>query len=207
MKPRRCRDICLRCGICCVCRRIADLTLNFYKPAHTRCPYLVYVDGQTACSVYNTARMPKSCQAIWNRATWVGVNDTCLSAYRHNDNMKHMLWAKQHGYLDSTKVLQDVTNHTYTHLALFYRIFILPFLKNIPDTLPAMPDWLEQWNLVEYLQQMPLKHQKTLAQLIKTTCSRLYHEELPCHIETMLQEIGTIDMIQWLHRLRHALWG
>lgn len=207
MKPRRCKDICLRCGICCVCRRVTDLALNFYKPAHTHCPYLIYTDGHTACSVYNTAQMPASCRSLWNRATWIGVKNTCLSAYRHNDSMKHMLWAKQHGYLDSIQVMEDIANHTYVHLAMFYRLFILPFLKKIPGTLAAEENWLEQWNLIQYLQEMPVKYQKTLGKLSKTTCSWLYHGKLPQHIEIIFQEIGTIDLLQWLHKLRHALWG
>lgn len=195
--------VCKQCGICCICRRIEDYTLQFYKPAFHRCPNLQYLDSITVCSVYNTPQMPKQCQG--NR--WTNVASSCLSAYKYNDNIEHLLWAQKHGHLAKLKIMQDIKTCNYQVLPFVIQTFVIPFLKHIPGTYATDMSWLEQWdNLPNYLNSLPIEYRIILYKEVTSTCNILYSQELPMQLTDLLATAQE-PITQWLKDIKQTMWS
>ena len=168
-----------------------------------------YKDSHVVCTAYGTDKMPKACMNIVETGVWDGVSSSCLAAYRHRDNIEHLLWANEHGYLSEFDIIEDIKNGCYRQINFFYRVFVLPFLKKIKGTVAADDDdWFDKWHLNDYLKNMPSEHQVKIAELARKTCFYIYKEKkIPTHIESVLLEIGTLPLKKWIFKLRHALWG
>ena len=195
---------CSRCGTCCICRRIIDFDLKFYKPAFHTCPYLEYSDNITRCTVYGTDKMPKQCQD----ESWTRIKDSCLSAYKHTEGMQHLLWAKKLGYLDRLRVINDINTEQYDSLSFVIQTFIVPYLKHIPKSLACSYDWLENWGVCEYINNIPKELEEVFFTQIRTTCERNYkkNKHIPLKILELLKS-PIQPTTDWLKQLKFSMWS
>jgi len=196
-------DICQRCGICCVSRRIEDFSLQFYKPAFKKCPHLEYLNEITVCKVYGTAQMPLQCRNnVWDR-----VPDAFLSAYKHNENMEHLLWAKNNGHTQKMGIFQDIEDKNYEKLHFLMQTFVVPFLKHIPNTLATNLAWLEMWDIVDYLNDIPLDRHDEIIREVYLICKRLYApKKMPEHICKIIETID-VSVVEWLIKIKKMIWS
>lgn len=198
---------CSRCGVCCICRRIDDFDLQFYKPAYQKCPYMEYVDNITRCKVYGTNKMPAQCRD----GTWKQIASTCLSAYRKADNMKHLMWAKKHGHLDKVKIIVDLRQKNYEVLSFVVQTFVSPYLKHVPGTMATSYEWLDEWEVSQYLDNIPDTYMASLQKQIEATCHHIYtarnkKQQIPIHVVKLLNS-PVKPISQWLKKIKHAMWG
>ena len=199
-----CLKNCLRCGTCCICRRIIDFDLEFYKPSFYPCPHLEYINDITRCKVFGTNKMPKQCQD----KTWYKIKDSCLSAYKHTEGMQHLLWAKKLGYLDKLRIINDIKTKQYGSLHFAIQTFIIPYLKHVPKSLACSYEWLEEWGICEYINNIPKTLEDQFFAQIEAICKRNYKksEQIPSDVLKLLKSPKQpID--QWLRQLKILMWS
>lgn len=201
MKANDCKKNCQRCGICCICRRIIDFDLDFYKPAFFLCPHLEYINNITQCKVYGTNQMPRQCQDNM----WVRIKDSCLSAYRHRQGMQHLLWAKEQGYLDRLQIIDDINTKNYSSLAFVVQTFVVPYLKNVPNTMAASEDWFLKWGLSDYFSNLPVALETSFLQMVVKTCRKI-KKQASTETLTLLDNLNR-PIIQWLKKLKDSMWS
>jgi hypothetical protein len=130
-----------------------------------------------------------------------------MKSYLRTDLIKHFLWLYENGFIEHFNVVRDIRNNQYNQATSFFKIFIYPYIKNIPDTMAAQENWFDIWQLRSYFLNMPIDFEIKLTEMLKKTCSKIYNNNIPQQIEHLLADVEKYRHGKWIKMLRKMIWG